>query len=316
MLAKNWEGARDGVENGRFQEDEEQVWEQIAKPVADTEVVLENRDEVKGWETVVLAALALPSASGHAGLWMAKEVEVEDEVPLEDRWEEMDHAARLRAIVKQDGGGGYATSLIHLAAFVGAEELARWSIDHGGINNLGTGVGGVPGKPVVPGDFLTPMSIAIQAGHVSIVRLFLTVLGGIEAAADVYSGMSVKSILLLACESGEPDMVRMLLRDWGADPNEMALRGSDKRHFVLEASVANGFADIVALLLGAGARVRTEGADYSDVLMAACVGGDVEIVRMLLDAMEESGELDGLDVEEEIEVSQGQVLDLLHQRGL
>ena len=252
------------------EEEEESVWREVAKAVVGPEKIeLKNEEELVGWENVMLAALALPGASG----W-------------EERWE---------------------TTVLHVAAGVGSERVVDWVVERGGIDlevrdsfggtplwNAGAaGCLGMVRKLVESGADVTVrntrrvsvLSVASWEGHVDVVA-YLLGLGVLDVAAE---STGMRSSLFRACFRKRTEVVGLLI-EAGAD---LDVEGRDE-YGPLFTACQNGYAEIVRMLVDAGAwsGVGKDGGLWVRGMVKAAVGGYVDVVRVLLDA---GVEVDGVD---------------------
>ncbi|XP_071086410.1 putative ankyrin repeat protein RF_0381 [Haliotis cracherodii] len=86
------------------------------------------------------------------------------------------------------------------------------------------------------------------------------------------------SILLLACEGGNIDIVQYLLTQNLTDINSA---NQDKQTPAMKAAF-KGHEDMFGLLVGKGADLSLTDLNYSSILHLACTGGNIEIVNYLL----------------------------------
>jgi hypothetical protein len=146
----------------------------------------------------------------------------------------------------------------------------------------------------------TALVIAAEMGHVDIVKLLLAagadpnitdnlrprelgmlvsedvVLAGIDEVMETGKGQGITP-LAFAARFGHAEVVRILLQA-GAQVNEKARKAMP----LLLALTENGRAAIVALLLNAGAEVDAQDNGGMSPLMEASLSGDVESARILL----------------------------------
>lgn len=107
---------------------------------------------------------------------------------------------------------------------------------------------------------------------------------------DAVNHWDGRTLLYHAAFFGQMAMVRMLL-DRGAGVDTKSRDGLSP----LFAAASSGHAEVVLLLLGSGADVRsTNGPESGTALMAACRGGHLGVVRVLLQHMGGEG-LDATD---------------------
>jgi ankyrin repeat protein len=123
-------------------------------------------------------------------------------------------------------------------------------------------------------------------GHVPVVEALIAADSRVEYARRE-DGLTA---LLVACERGHVDVVRILLRE-GADPNQAFT--DENAHSPLILASIRGFVQIVDELISAGANVnyaRPTGniekrfIPGCTAILAACQNGHVDVVRILLRA--------------------------------
>ena len=270
---KRWKSARYAVGRKWFVEgegeDEESVWKDVAEAlVGDEKIVLENDEDLAGWENVMLAALSLPGASGCL-----------------DRWKHLVH--------------GYEdiASLLHLGVYAGSERVVDWVVERGGeleeSNLFGrtplllaarNGRLGVVRKLVESGANVTArdkyarnvLHAASQSGNVQVVRFVY----GLRVANVEQKDRSGRSPLSVACEAGHVDVVKVMVEEVGADVD---VEGKDS-HGPLFWACGGGNMEVVGMLveLGSGSGVGKDGGVWVSGLVKAAEKGQVETVRALI----------------------------------
>ena len=250
------------------------MWKEVA------EVVLDGRRfdkvdaiDLKGWESVLLAALSLlPEASACLDLW----------------WHSV-------------FGYKTATSLLHIAARVGSERVVEWVLERGG-GDVDLDVRATGGS--------TPLSVACAAGHLELVRmlverradvdvegeyefgpLYHACAGGnvdilrVIVDAGAGSGVGKEGVvwmggMVAAAEEGCVDVVRELM-----GMGVWAGGVSEDGDTALISAARSGCVEVVRLLVEEeGVDVNAVGEDGMTPLSTARMMGEKDIVRMLLDA--------------------------------
>lgn len=217
--------------------------------------------------TALLAVTAAGQGAGRAAA--ASPVEVEKDVAAFFESIERGDAAAVRRFLAQGvsvnavaplSGGEVA---LMRAVRLGQAEVVEALID-----------GGADVKVKEDGDESSVLSIAVAGGYPRVVRVLL------ERKADVNYGdraghSNLMTAALAAGEFALPEEARLLLNP-DAESVEGISPGSVSRRDRLE---------IVGQLIGAGAELNATAADCGlSALMGAAMLGDVEVVRMLLDA--------------------------------
>lgn len=163
---------------------------------------------------------------------------------------------------------------------------------------------------------LTALCIACRAGHAALASLLLK--RGFAVDGFPFKGGGNKTPLHYACESGDEGLVSMLLKNQadlaalgpksrtalhfaclagirntgavrvllasGADANATALRDDGRYEAPLHCAYRKGNAEVVRLLIEAGAgEPSAEIGWFQTPLHAACEGGNVALVKQLLD---------------------------------
>ena len=301
-VKRRWFGGEEGGEEG--------VWRGVVGLVADLEfgkakVELENEDEVKGWEKVVLGALSLPQAQGweHGALlhaaarvgslkvaqWVLERraacgdsginlLDVEDgmnrETPVFVACRR-GHLALVEYLVEQGANveTGGAENMLTSASRTGDVGLVRYLIEVGVNVDGRVGHGGQMLNRMGP----SPLGVACEKGHVEVVRLLLE-----KGGEEVLVGEAGHSgPLAMACKSGKLEVVTMLVP-------VMVERGVEGKVWVdgVDAAVSQGAADIVSAVLDGGCvdlKTVLYGSRGMLPLYSACVTGNVDIVRMLVE---------------------------------
>uniref|UniRef100_A0A0G4IDB5 Uncharacterized protein n=1 Tax=Chromera velia CCMP2878 TaxID=1169474 RepID=A0A0G4IDB5_9ALVE len=127
---------------------------------------------------------------------------------------------------------------------------------------------------IVDGDGRTALTYASECGSVEVVKLLLT------HAADVNSrDKERQTVLLWGVRSGVPEVVRLLLE--GGTKTDVLERGGWETELICAS--AKGFTDVVKVLLGGGANVNGLNRFGETALMHACMKGNEEVVRVLLE---------------------------------
>ena len=161
----------------------------------------------------------------------------------------------------------------------------------------------------------SPLQIAIQNRNHQLVTLFLK--AGIELNDANDEDPPVKTPLQAAAHVADIELIRFLL-DAGANVNAPASLLPDEERkglklSALEAGAATGNADVVGVLLRAGAYV-----DMGMPLSAAVHGGSAKVVQLLLDADAEPNAVqDGRPTALQVAVQRGDsvIIDLLLTAG-
>ena len=301
---KRWRSARLAVRRRWFREEdgeEESVWREVAKVVVEyktereeveLEKMLENEEDLEGWENVMLAALALPGASG----WM-------------EEWEVVQWLRKK-------------TFLLHVAARVGSERVVDWLLARGADLDLKS-EGETPLYAACEGGRLamvrklveggadvtacrrrTVLSAASRGGYADVVAYLLGL-----GVLDVFSEfVGTDSSLYAACEEGHTEVARLLI-EGGANVDVV---GINSRGPLFLACLA-GNVEMVQVLMDAGTwsgvdkRGSEWGNPWGNALGEAAERGYVDVVRVLLDGgvagdvIDEDGDTplclaDGIDV--------------------
>ena len=248
----------------------ESVWREVARVAVEYDgIELANEEELGGWESVMLAALSVPGASGWDEMW------------------------------SYDGEyGERKTSLLHLASRLGSERVVDWVMERGGDlewrdsdgvtplwHACASGRLGMVRKLVESGaDVTTKNSFSVSVltaasweGHADVVAYVLG-LGVLDVAAE---GTGLSSSLHCACEKNHPEVVKLLV-EGGADVD---VEGRDE-HGALFTACETGKSEVVRLLVESGAwsGLAKDGEVWMEGLMTAAAGGHAGVVRVLLNA--------------------------------
>ena len=267
VRAQRWRAARYAV--GRRWCETEDVWKKVVEVVAGEEKCdWENKDDLTGWESVLLAALSLPCANVCLGAW--------------------DYMC---------DGRGCSTSLLHVAAKVGSERVVDWVLERGGdveVKNeldeetplMAACVAGhvnVAERLVVGGANVmargaydrTVLHAACQNGEVDVVR-YLLALGVLDVDAEDDHG---ERPLDDACDNGHVEVVKVLVEDGGADVD---VEGKNKYGPIYSACYG-GSVEILRVLVDAGSGGEgRDGGVWVSGLAKAAEEGHVDLVRELM----------------------------------
>ncbi|KAF7975223.1 hypothetical protein HWV62_10176 [Athelia sp. TMB] len=184
--------------------------------------------------------------------------------------------------------GGYYCTALQAACRRGDLNVSELLLDRGAEVNIEGGYYG------------TALQAACEAGHLDVARLLLN--NGAEVNIEgVYQGTALQ----LACKGGYLGLTRLLLAS-GADVDVALQATDDMKHIkyhlerldsgfvneleareygtTLQAACVGGNIEIVGLLLDSGADVSVQGGVFGTALQAACYCGYLEIARLLLDS--------------------------------
>ena len=171
----------------------------------------------------------------------------------------VEHLLVAKASVKIESGWGQ-TALLE-AIKDGHREVARVLIMQGADVNAGNQ------------DHETPYSISIDRGYADLTALMLD--HGVDAKS--YDLRQMERVLVTQAAKGNTAMVRFLLGQ-RVNPNAEADGTS-----ALGAAALTGNAELVRVLLEAGAEIDHKSSDGRTALLTACLTGKMEIIRQLLD---------------------------------
>ena len=284
---------------------EESIWSVVVDSVAMNravrETVLEDEDELRGWESLLLAALSLPRASG----WdepLSYAHMYDNEYEIDD--------------VHDEHNSEDSTYLIHIAAETGSERVVDWLLERCDLLEVensrsmtpltaacAAGKVGMARKLVERGARNwadAGLVAAASRGHVDVARMLLDSkpldvnpnaedLNGISALCCAIRFRRVDSegeeLLDWNGYSMRVDLVKELVKR-GADVNKLSMDPFDVEKSPLEWACQNGHLEIVKVLMdaGAGAEVgkNEEEGVWVNGLMAAAWGGHEHVVRLLL----------------------------------
>jgi ankyrin repeat protein len=133
------------------------------------------------------------------------------------------------------------------------------------------------GARVIPRarDVMGSLASAIIGGHLQLVRYLVEEAGADERRA----GLDGRTPLILAADKGDADIMAYLLDRSRVNIDAKAANGDT----ALEVAYRNGHLEVVKLLVAAGARVNPQSSDEHGVLMTARLGGNVQVVRYLVE---------------------------------
>ena len=271
---RRWTAARYAVRRRWFvegKEEEKSVWRKVANVVGRRKIVA-TKNDLGGWESVLMAALSLPGASG----W-------------EETWS-----------VRTKGGEEGQMSLLHVAARVGSEVVVDWVAERGG--DLG----------VEDHEYVNPLQLASLEGQVKVVKklvergadvviadpfsrdaLHNACRGGDPETVRYLLSLGVFGVnekttfgfrpLDIACLSGNVDVIRVLLDQGRVDLNEPGDRGKTALHLVVSArkTETKGRVNMVKVLLDLGADAGIVDDKEETVLDVARRQGWDRVVRVL-----------------------------------
>ncbi|XP_067669744.1 putative ankyrin repeat protein RF_0381 [Haliotis asinina] len=176
------------------------------------------------------------------------------------------HSDVVELLVKEDANvtlvDDHKNTVLHYACRGGDIETVEFviSLNAVGINSKGYKTG-------------TPLMVAAQHGHRKVVELLLRN-GGNASYVDFVGD----NLLIWACEGGDVETVKLVLSLNIVDVNSHGWRS---RTPVIEAA-QHGHRDVVELLVKKGADVTQVDDIGENTLHWACVGGDLETVKLLL----------------------------------
>ena len=173
--------------------------------------------------------------------------------------------ARLNDTFEQETERG--DTLLTLAARHGSTEAVRLLLQEGANVNASNAKDGA-----------SALTVAIQSGHSSMVRMLL------ELKADAaQSASDGRTPLLLAAPQGQAEVVRLLLAA-SSNRAKMADHSSETGVTALHKAAFMGHDETVRHLLKAGARVNLADAEGATPLLLACRNGHGSTARLLLKA--------------------------------
>ena len=223
------------------------MWKEVAEVVVREERnVVEDKVDVRGWENVLLAALALPRTRG----W-------------EEEWDSVYCGLTV------------SMSLLHIAVAVGSERVVGWVMERGGDVLEGrTSKGATPVFVACEtGRLGVVLHAACQQGDVGVVRCLLG-LGGLDVDEGNIRGQTP---LHLACAGGHVEVVKILVEEGGADVD----RVDGGKETPLFEACRNGRVEVVGYLLDAGADAGVRDGWGRTVLDEARGGGYADLVDLL-----------------------------------
>ena len=267
IRTKRWKSALYALGRGWYEGAEGGVWKEVAEVVVREERnVVEDKVDVRGWENVLLAALALPRTRG----W-------------EEEWDSVYCGLTV------------SMSLLHIAVAVGSERVVGWVMERGGdvlegrtskgatpvfvacetgrlgvVRMLVEGGADVMAKGQKGGSVL---HAACQQGDVGVVRCLLG-LGGLDVDEGNIRGQTP---LHLACAGGHVEVVKILVEEGGADVD----RVDGGKETPLFEACRNGRVEVVGYLLDAGADAGVRDGWGRTVLDEARGGGYADLVDLL-----------------------------------
>ena len=269
---KRWRSARYAVSRGWYGEDdggEESVWRKVAV-VGDGRIVLEDEEELAGWESVMLTALALPRARGCLETW--------DTIGV---------------------GDGRLMSLLHVAAFVGSERMVDWVVERGGDLEVRISTGGTPlfvacraghegvarrlveaGADATVKDLCgqNVLHAACKSGHLGLVQFVLHL--GLLDVDELDNGSDTP--LIVACNAGHLDVVKLLVEGAGAGAGCALDRNGGAWVRGLVEAATEGHVGVVQELLRMGVAVDGVDGVRNTALCRASWKGYLETVKVLL----------------------------------
>ena len=288
MRVGRWRSARYAVNRGWFAGGGERGWQcVVGAVVGDGRIVLENEEDVAGWEDVVLAALSLDEGVKQASLlhvaagvgsvrvvdWVWErggDLEVENGDGLTPLYVACE-AGTLRvvkALVERGADlktmGPYGTNLLYAAALHDNVDVLRYLLETGALD---------VDEEDHDGD--TPLINACAFGRLDVVKVLVEV-GG----AEVDVALRGRGPLYWACDGGHMDVVRFLLEAgaWGGLEADGGVGIS-----AMLAGAERGRVEVVRLWLDLGLDVDGVDGGGDTVLFRASRGSHVELVRMLVE---------------------------------
>ena len=335
---KRWKSARYAVNRGWFEGGSGEVWRGVMEAVVVGGGRLmfdESEQEIGEWENVMVSSLALEGVCAtqwrepwlcgvmgetktsllHTAAAVGSERVVEWVVERGGGVEVVDgngatplcvaceagHLGVIRMLVEggadvraKNGGG---ENLLIVASHANRAEVVRYLLSLG-VLDVNAGV-----------YIQTPLTTACEEGHLEVVRALVE-----EGGADVdEEGMGWRSPVSRACFSGHHRVVAYMLEKgaWGRAPKDGGIWVHELVLAVYKKQVA-----VVQALVDAGVAVDAADRGGNTALVAACSGGSVDVVRVLLEGGAGLGVRDGLGrlaVEEAQEFGREEVLELLRE---
>ena len=290
VKGKRWKAAEYAMSRRWYEGGEETLWREVAEVVVGggvEKIQLASEEDLTGWENVLLAGLALPGASGGLGMW-----------------------GHMRY------GWLNKTSVLHLAAWLGGERVVDWVVEQSGdlerkneraltplFVACRAGRLGVVKRLVEAGaDMMTmgefEMSLAhgaSQSGNVVLLRYVLEL--GVLDVEEVDS--LGRTPLVVACECGYFDVVKMLVEEWSVGVDVKDEEGRNVARGPLSCACGGGNLEMVRLLVDAGSGSDVgkdeEGGVWVEGLVGAAKGGHVDVVVELIGMGVAVDAVDGAD---------------------
>ena len=305
VRAKRWRAAVYAVRRRWLEEKdggEEGVWRAVVEAVVGANKVrVENENELKGWEDVVLACLSLPGAVGwmetwkshyfwkvtssvlHAAVYMRSVrvaqwmLEMGGEVDVRNHNNQTPFLIACilgcidMVILLVEGGCDVEArdkngqSGVFLASKKGREEVVAYLLQLGGVD--------VESRN---DQQASPLSVACDEGHMGVVRLLVE-----EGGADVEGGEHLKVFPLYnACREGNEEIVEYLVEKgaWSRLEKDGEVWASG-----MIAAAREGHEGVVRMLLGMGVGVDAVDWRGSTALVDACEEGHVAVVKVLVE---------------------------------
>ena len=233
---------------------------------------MEDENDLREWEDLMLATLSLPKASGWTETWAL---------------------TRHRLLYDDEE----KTSLLHVAASAGSERLTEWMLERGAdlevVDEVGTtplwaaclrGHGGVARMLVDSGasvlarnrSYRNLLHAASSSSSVDVVR-YLLGLGIIDVEEMDADGMSPLSV---ACQMGHLEVAKVLVEEGGADVD---VEGRDECG-PLFCACSGGRVNVLRWLVRAGAasEVAKDKGVWVAALLEAAERGHVGVLAVLM----------------------------------